>query len=111
MGKPCAFVLGNHEPWHRELGAKRAAARRAAARQGSTLLNDTEATLAGVCFVSGILWAHGRLGGQDAAPGQVTGEMVRVAKVGGRTRLITNGNEARLHAKTRRLIESGAGQF
>lgn len=105
-GKSCVFVLGNHEPWHRELGAERAAARRAAARHGVTLLDDAEATLAGVRFVGGTLWADGRLGGQDAAPGQATGEMVRVAAEKGGTRPITNGDEAMLHARTRGVIEA-----
>ena len=105
-GKPCVFVLGNHEPWHRELGAERQAARRAAARHGVTLLDDVEATLAGVRFVGGTLWADGRLGGQDTAPGQATGEMVRVAGEGGSTRPITNGYEIALHARTRGVIEA-----
>jgi len=35
-GKLCVFVLGNHELWHRELGAERAAAKRAAARHGGS---------------------------------------------------------------------------
>lgn len=104
-GKPCVFVLGNHEPWHRELGAERVAARRAAARHGVALLDDAEATLAGVRFVGGTLWADGRLGGQDGAPGQATGEMVRVAGEGGGTRPITNGDEAALHARTRAVVE------
>ena len=105
-GKPAVFVLGNHEPWHRELGVERAAARRAAARHGVTLLDDAEATLAGVRFVGGTLWADGRLGGQDAAPGQATGELVRVAQDGGGTRLLTNGDHAALHARTRGVIEA-----
>ncbi len=106
QGKPAVFVLGNHEPWHRELSAERAAARRAAARHGVVLLDDTEATLAGVRFVGGTLWADGRLGGQDAAPGQVTGELVHVAQDGGGARLITSGDQAALHARTRGVIEA-----
>ena len=105
-GKPCVFVLGNHEPWGRELGSERAAARRAAARHGVTLLDDGEATLAGARFLGGTLWADGQLGGQDAVPGQATGEMVQVAGEGGGTRPITNGDEAALHIKTRGVIEA-----
>lgn len=96
-GKPCVFVLGNHEPWGRELGGERAAAKRAAARCGGTLLDDGEAVVAGVRFVGGTLWADGRLGGQDGAPGQPTGEGVLVAAGRGGTRPITNGDEAALH--------------
>ena len=105
-GKPAVFVLGNHEPWHRELGSERAAARRAAARHGVVLLDDAEATLAGVRFVGGTLWADGRLGGQDAFPGQATGELVHVAQEGGGTRLITSGDQAAMHARTRGVIEA-----
>ena len=104
-GRPSVFVLGNHEAWHRELNAEREAARRAAARHGVTLLDDGEATLAGVRFVGGTLWADGRLGGQEGAPGQATGELVRVAAEGGGMRPITNGDEAALHARTRGMIE------
>jgi len=104
QGKPAVFVLGNHEPWHRELEAERAAARRAAKRHGVTLLDDGEATLAGVHFVGGTLWADGRQGGQDAMPGHVTGEMVWVAQDGGGTRLITTGDEAALHLRTLEVI-------
>ncbi len=106
QGKPAVFVLGNHEPWHRELGAERAAARRAAKRHGVTLLDDGEATLAGVRFVGGTLWADGKLGGQDVTPGQATGEMVRVARDGGGTRLITTGDEAALYRRTLEVIET-----
>ncbi len=105
-GKPAVFVLGNHELWHRELGAERAVARRAAARHGVTLLDNAEATLAGVRFVGGTLWADGRLGGQDATPDQATGELVRVAQDGGGARLLTNGDHAVLHARTRGVIEA-----
>ncbi len=105
-GKPCVFVLGNHEPWGRELGSERAAARRAAARHGVVLLDDGEATLAGVRFVGGTLWADGRLGGQDGAPGQATGEQVYVGQDGGAMRLITSGDQAAMHARTRGVIEA-----
>ena len=104
--KPAVFVLGNHEPWHRELSAEQAVARRVAARHGVTLLDDGEATLAGVRFVGGTLWADGRLGGQDATPDQLTGELVHVAGDGGGTRLITSGDQAALHARTRGVIEA-----
>jgi len=106
QGKPAVFVLGNHEPWHRELGAERAAARRAAARHGVVLLDDAEASLAGVRFVGGTLWADGRLGGQDATPDQITGELVHVAQDGGGTRLITSGDQAAMHTRTRGVIEA-----
>lgn len=101
QGKPAVFVLGNHEPWHRKLEAERAAA-----RHGVTLLDDGEATLAGVRFVGGTLWADGKLGGQDATPGHATGEMVRVARDGGGTRLITTGDEAALHRRTLEVVEA-----
>lgn len=107
--KPAVFVLGNHEPWQCELGAVRAAARRTARRHGVTLLDDTEATLAGVRFMGGTLWADGRLGGQNTTPGEATGELVHVAQDGG-TRLITNGDHAALHARTRGMIEVALSQ-
>ena len=95
-GKPAVFVMGNHEPWHRELHQERAAARRTAARQGVVMLDDGEAELAGVRFIGGTLWADGQLGGQDATPGMTTGEQVRIAHAGG-ARLITVGDAAALH--------------
>lgn len=101
QGKPAVFVLGNHEPWHRELGAERAAA-----RHRVVLLDDVEASLAGVRFVGGTLWADGRLGGQDTAPGQITGELVHVAGDGSGTRLITSGDQAAMHARTRGVVEA-----
>lgn len=104
-GKPAVFVLGNHEPWHRELGAEQTVARRAAARHGVALLDDDEATLAGVRFVGGTLWADGRLGGQNGTPKQTTGEQVRVAQGSGGARLITAGDQAALHTHTRGVIE------
>lgn len=104
-GKPAVFVLGNHEPWHRELDTERAVARRAAVRHGVALLDDGEAAVAGVRFVGGTLWADGRLGGQDRTPGQATGEPVRVVQGSGGARLITAGDQAALHAHTRGVIE------
>jgi len=104
QGRLAVFVLGNHEPWHRELAAERAAAGRAAKRHGVTLLDDGEAILAGVRFVGGTLWADGRLGGQDATPGYATGEMVRVTRDGGGTWLITTGDEAALQLRTLEVI-------
>lgn len=47
-GKPAVFVLGNHESWHRDLVEERVAARHAADRHGVVLLDDGEATCAGV---------------------------------------------------------------
>ena len=68
-GKPAVFVLGNHEPWHRDLAEERAAACRAADRHGVTLLDDDEAECAGVRFVGGTLWADGELAGKERARG------------------------------------------
>jgi predicted ATPase len=56
-GKPAVFVLGNGDAsgsdWH---GARTLAAR-TAKRLGITLLDDSEAEVAGVCFVGGTLLA------------------------------------------------------
>ena len=100
-GKPAVFVLGNHEPWDGELQQVREEARHAAGQLGVTLLDDSEATVAGVDFVGGTLWADGCLGGSDTVPGRPTGERIQV---GGRP--ITSGDEMALHARTRGVIEA-----
>jgi predicted ATPase/predicted phosphohydrolase len=56
-GKPAVFVMGNHEFWHGELQQQRDVARRAAQELGVTLLDDSEAVVAGVDFVGGTLWS------------------------------------------------------
>ena len=104
-GRPAVFVMGNHECWDHELQRARTVARRMADRLGITLLDDSDAELAGLTFVGGTLWADGRLGGQDAAPGQPTGERIQVGQ-GGDTQPITNGDEAVLHGRTRSVIEA-----
>jgi len=104
-GKPAVFVMGNHEPWNGELQQERDVARRAAKTLGITLLDDSEAEVAGLSFVGGTLWADGRLAGEDAAPLRETGEQINVLRDGAR-RLITNGDEAALHTRTRGVIEA-----
>lgn len=110
-GKPAVFVLGNHEHWHGELQRGRDVARRAAEQYGVVLLDDDEAELKAVSgdrsvrFVGGTLWADGQLGGQDAHPGQPTGEQVRAAH-GVWRHFITFGDEAALHARTRGVLEA-----
>ena len=104
-GKPAVFVLGNHEPWHRDLAEERAAACRAAERHGITLLDDDEAECAGVRFVGGTLWADGELAGKERAPRRATGEQIYVDRSRG-ARWITNGDEAVLHRETRDVIAS-----
>ena len=104
-GKPAVFVMGNHEPWGGELQAAREAARRAAGRLGITLLDDSEADLAGISFVGGTLWADGRLAGPDTVPGKLTGERIQVGQPG-TTHAITNREEAILHGRTRGVIEA-----
>ena len=102
-GKPAVFVLGNHEPWHRDLAEARAAACRAAYRHGITLLDDDEAACAGVRFVGGTLWADGELAGKARAPRLVTGEQIYV-DCRRSARWITNADEAALHRETRDVI-------
>jgi predicted ATPase/Icc-related predicted phosphoesterase len=104
-GKPAVFVMGNHEPWHGALPRERAMARRVAQRLGISLLDDSEAAVAGISFVGGTLWADGRLGGQDATPLRETGEPIQVA-ADGAARLITVGDAAILHRRTRGIIEA-----
>jgi 3',5'-cyclic AMP phosphodiesterase CpdA len=106
-GKPAVFVLGNHEFWGREVGRERRAAQRAAERRRVTLLDDGTADIAGLRFVGGTLWADGRLAGPDATPDLPTNEFIRV---GTRERLITGADEAKLHRRTRRIIEAATGQ-
>ena len=102
-GKPAVFVLGNHEPWHRDLAEERAAACRAADRHGVTLLDDDEAECAGVRFVGGTLWADWRACRQGEGPRRATGEQIYVDRSRG-ARWITNGDEAALHRETRDVI-------
>jgi Icc-related predicted phosphoesterase len=97
--------MGNHEPWNGELQEERDVARRAAKKLGITLLDDSEAEVAGISFVGGKLWADGRLAGEDAAPTQETGELIEVVRDGVK-RLITNADETALHARTRGVIEA-----
>ncbi len=104
-GKPAVFVMGNHEPWGGELQRERDAARRTAHRLGITLLDDSEAELAGIHFVGGTLWADGRLGGSNTEPTQETGEQIRVGPAGA-THAITAGDQAALHGRTRGVIEA-----
>jgi len=104
-GKPAVFVMGNHEPWQGELQQEREMARRVAQRLGITLLDDSEAEVAGISFVGGTLWADGRLGGQDATPLRETGEPIQVAADGALRRL-TVGDAAILHRRTRGVIEA-----
>lgn len=84
-GKPAVFVLGNHEFWDREVAHERGVARRAAARHGVVLLDDSEATVAGVRFVGGTLWADGTLAGTAATPDLPTGERILVRRGRGDT--------------------------
>jgi Icc-related predicted phosphoesterase len=104
-GKPAVFVLGNHEPWNGELQQERDVARRAAKDLGITLLDDSEAELAGLSFVGGTLWADGRRSGADAAPPRQTFEPIEVLRDGARHR-ITDADAAVLHARTRGVIEA-----
>jgi predicted ATPase/Icc-related predicted phosphoesterase len=104
-GKPAVFVMGNHEPWNGDLRHERQIARQAAEQMGITLLDDREVELAGISFVGGTLWADGRLSGEAAAPDRETGEPVRVTHQG-TTRLITIGDAAILHTRTRGVIEA-----
>ena len=104
-GKPAVLVMGNHEPWRGELQQERDEARRAAKRLGITLLDDSEAEVAGLSFVGGTLWADGRLAGKDATPLRETGEQIKMAR-GGAMSLITGGDEATMHGRTRGVIEA-----
>jgi predicted ATPase/Icc-related predicted phosphoesterase len=104
-GKPAVFVMGNHEPWRGELQRERDVARRAAKRFGVVLLDDSESEVAGINFVGGTLWADGRLAGPDATPLRETGEQISVLW-DGTERLITCGDEAIIHARTRGVIEA-----
>jgi predicted ATPase/Icc-related predicted phosphoesterase len=109
-GKPAVFVMGNHEPWNGDLQEERDVARRAAKSLGITLLDDSVAEVAGLSFVGGTLWADGRLTGggltgEDAAPPRETGEQIKVLRDDAK-RLITNVDEALLHARTRGVIEA-----
>ena len=108
-GKPAVFVLGNHEFWNRELAQERAAARRAAAWHGVTLLDDGAAELAGVRFAGGTLWADGELAGADAMQDRPTGEHILVQE-GREERPITGRDEARMHERTRAVIQMAAAQ-
>ena len=108
-GKPCVFVLGNHEFWDREVARERSAARRAAVQHGVTLLDDGMAELAGVRFVGGTLWADGRLAGHEATPDLPTGERIFV-RSGGGGHTITGRDEARLHGRTRAAIQAAIKQ-
>lgn len=103
-GKSAAFVMGNHEPWNRDLDRERAVARRAADRHGIALLDDSTATVSGIRLVGGTLWADGLLAGRDAMPARATGEPVRVTHDGG-TRPITGADAAALHRRTLQAIE------
>jgi predicted phosphodiesterase len=94
-GKPVVFVMGNHEFWHGELQQEREVARRAARDLGITLLDDSEAVVAGVHFVGGTLWGDGLETGQ---PITVPGD--------GLKRLITGADAAILHGRTRGVIEA-----
>jgi predicted ATPase/predicted MPP superfamily phosphohydrolase len=93
-GKPAVFVMGNHESWHGGLQGERDVARRAAKRLGITLLDDSEAELAGISFVGGTLWGEGRLG-----------EPIEVVR-DGEARVMTAADEAALHGRTRGVIEA-----
>ena len=103
--KPAVFVMGNHEPWNDLLQRTRDVALYAAKRLGVTLLDDSEATVAGLDFVGGTLWADGRLAGRDATPLRETGERITVAR-GSAMGLITSADEAAMHMRTRAFIES-----
>jgi predicted ATPase/predicted phosphodiesterase len=94
-GKPAVFVMGNHEYWHGELQEQRDVARRAAQDLGMTLLDDSEAVVAGVHFVGGTLWGDGPETGQPI--------MVRA---GGTKRLIAREDAAILRARTPGVIEA-----
>jgi len=92
-GKPAVFVMGNHEFWHAELQQEREVARRAGKDLGITLLDDSEAVVAGVHFVGGTLWGDGPETGQPIA-----------VQAGGTERPITNEDAATLHARTSGVI-------
>ncbi len=100
-GKPAVFVLGNHEAWGSDWQAARAMAGLIARRLGITLLDDSEAEVAGVSFVGGTLWTDPGL----AAPDAETGERIQVMQ-DGKPRPITLGDQAVLHRRTRGLIEA-----
>jgi predicted ATPase/Icc-related predicted phosphoesterase len=93
-GKPAVFVMGNHESWHGALQSEREVARRAARRLGITLLDDSEAEVAGLHFVGGTLWGDGHLS-----------EPIEVGQDGA-ARLMTEADEAALHGRTRGVIEA-----
>ena len=103
-GKPCVFVLGNHEHWNGEVSETIRDAKLAAKRHGIAMLDNGEAEVAGVRFVGGTLWADGKLGGLEATPAVRTGEQIDVA-VAGATHPITAADAARLHAKCRGAME------
>ncbi len=105
--KPAVCVLGNHEFWGREIERERRAVRRAAERHSVVLLDDDIIDVAGVRFAGGTLWADGRLAGAEATPALPTNERIWVRKEG---RGITGADEARLHKRTRSVIETAMGQ-
>jgi len=94
-GKPAVFAMGNHEFWDGELRQRRDAARRAAKDFGITLLDDSEAVVAGLTFAGGTLWSAG----------SETGEPITVPWNGAK-RLITSEDKAILHARTRGVIDA-----
>jgi predicted ATPase/predicted MPP superfamily phosphohydrolase len=94
-GKPVVFVMGNHEFWQGELRQERNVARQAAQDLGVTLLDDSEAAVAGVNFVGGTLWGDG----------PETGQPITMS-TGGTPRLIAGENAAVLRARTRGVIEA-----
>jgi len=83
-------VLGNHEFWHGELRERRDEARRVAKTLGITLLDDSEAEVAGLSFVGGTLWRDDGLG-QPIMLGE---------------RRMTRSDAAVLHARTVGVIEA-----
>lgn len=104
-GKPAVFVMGNHEPWNAELQQARSVARLAAKRLDITLLDDSEAEVEGISFVGGTLWADRDLVGQGGATTQETGEQIQIVEKDS-AHLITSGDAAALHARTRAMIEA-----
>ncbi len=83
-------------------------ARRAAKHLGITFLDDGEAEVAGLSFVGGTLWANVRLPGEDVAPIRETGEQIMVLRYWAK-RLITNADEAALHASNPRRHRGSNG--
>ncbi len=68
-------------------------------------MTDSEAEVAGLSFVGGTLWADRRLAEKDETPLRETGEQIKVAR-GGAMSLITGGDEATMHGRTRGVIEA-----